>query len=446
MASITGCKRKVSSQTADTLTKRPSNKSKRTPKEEGTQPDTSIVAKSVECTEISCSACHLSISPEIHSRVEMKSSPPANKSNTPWILQWSADWSATLHTPCWEDVYKTARARGRSKIGACEKKMILEGAKSVERFYSLEEMKKEASRTASLILSANHCICFTGAGISTSSGIGDYRGKDGKWTLEDRHTDDSPDAAGVCLEEGVAYEKLIPTYTHEAIALLVRKGLIKHVISQNGDGLHLLSGLSDDNLSELHGNVFLEKCEKCGRVYSRDQYTLDDRASQYYEEIEEFGRTDVKLPRHAKKCLTCGLNHRTGRRCGDRKCRGYLKDTIINFGDLLDEEIISRAEREAKKNDLCLSLGSSMQVYPACDLVGAGQIPVRLVVCNRQETQFDCVCYQREGDERLGVRVFGDCDVFMREVMKELIPSELESWEEKRSERILFYSSKRRLD
>ena len=66
-------------------------------------------------------------------------------------------------------------------------------------------------------------------------------------------------------------------------------------------------------------------------------------------------------------------HHRTGRRCSDRKCRGYLKDTIINFGDLLEEEIISLAEREAKKNDLCLSLGSSMQVYPACDLVGAGQ-------------------------------------------------------------------------
>ena len=446
MASITGYKRKVSSRTADTLTKRPATKSEHTPKEKGTQADTSIVSKPVDCSGISCSACHLSISPEIHSRVEIKSSPPpVNKSNTPWILEWSADWSATLHAPCWEDAYKTARARGKNKMQACEKKMILEGAKTVEKFDSLEEIKKEASKTASLILAANHCICFTGAGISTSAGIGDYRGKDGKWTLEDRHTEDSLEVGG-SLEEGVAYEKLIPTYTHEAIALLVTKGLIRHVISQNGDGLHLLSGIAGHNLSELHGNVFLEKCEKCGRVYERDQYTLDDRASQHYEEIEDFGRTDVKLPRHAKKCPTCGLNHRTGRRCTDRKCRGYLKDTIINFGDLLDDEIISRAETEAKKNDFCLSLGSTMQVYPACDLVGAGQTPVRLAVCNRQETQFDSVCYQRGEEERLGVRVFGDCDVFMKEVMKQLIPSELEAWEEKRSERVLFYSSKRLQD
>ena len=444
MASITGYKRKASSQTADTLAKHPPTKSKLTAKEERTQVDTSVVTKPVECSAISCSACHLSISPEVHSRVEIKSS-PANKSDTPWILRWSADWCATLHTPCWEDVYKTARARGRSKLQVCEKKMILEAAKTVERFDCLEEIRKEASKTASLIVAATHCVCFTGAGISTSAGVGDYRGKDGKWTLEDRHTGGSP-GAGVSLEEGVAYEKLTPTYTHEAIALLVTKGLIKHVISQNGDGLHLLSGLSGDSLSELHGNVFLEKCEKCGRVYERDQYTLDDRASQYYEEIEDFGRTRVKLPRHAKKCPTCSLNHRTGRRCGDRKCRGFLKDTIINFGDLLDEEILSRAQTEAKKNDLCLSLGSTMQVYPACDLVGAGHTPVRLAVCNRQETQFDSVCYQREGGERVGVRVFGDCDVFMREVMKQLIPSELEAWEQKRSERVLFYSSKRRQD
>jgi mono-ADP-ribosyltransferase sirtuin 6 len=65
------------------------------------------------------------------------------------------------------------------------------------------------------------------------------------------------------VEEGVPYEDLRPTYTHEAIVKLMELDFIKYVISQNGDGLHLLSGVPQDKISELHGNAFLEKCEVC---------------------------------------------------------------------------------------------------------------------------------------------------------------------------------------
>ena len=327
---------------------------------------------------------------------------------------------------------------------AIEKRMVREGSRTVEKFDSLQTLTGEATRAARLMMEASHCICFTGAGISTSAGIGDYRGKEGKWTLEERHASSEQEADS---EEGVAYEKLRPTYTHEAIALLVERGLIRHVISQNGDGLHLLSGLQSDRLSELHGNVFLEKCEKCARVYERDYYTMDDRASQYFEEMDDFGKSEVKRPRYAKKCPTCGLSHRTGRRCQDTKCRGFLKDTVINFGDMLEDEILSRAEAEAKTSDLCLSLGSTMQVYPACDLVGMGQKPLRLAVCNRQETEFDDICYKKiksTDASSLGVRVFGDCDMFMRALLRQLIaPGEVGEWEEKRRERLARYAAKR---
>ncbi|KAI6650617.1 hypothetical protein LOD99_7667 [Oopsacas minuta] len=444
MSSVAGKKRKLPpTESAQTESKRTSTKGKYSPKEDVKEPDELPLATLGDNTGFICSACHLSISPELESRVEIKSSPPAaNKLKTQWILKWNVDWSATLHSLCWDNIHKTAGARGKNKIQSSEKKMILEAVKTAEKFDSLQTLNEEAIKAAGMVLAAKHCICFTGAGISTSAGIGDYRGKDGKWTQEDRQTDtDTAD------EEGVAYEKLRPTYTHEAIAILVERGLIKHVISQNGDGLHLLSGLSPDNLSELHGNVFLEKCEKCTRVYERDYYTLDDTTSQYYEELEDFGKSDLKPPRYAKKCSTCGLNHRTGRRCQDRKCRGYLKDMIINFGDLLDDDIITRAETEANKNDLCLSLGSTMQVHPACDLVGMGQIPLKLAVCNRQETEFDDLCYKKSGTDILGVRVFGDCDVFMKEIMKQLIPpDELKEWEDKRNERIISYTAKRLQD
>jgi mono-ADP-ribosyltransferase sirtuin 6 len=129
---------------------------------------------------------------------------------------------------------------------------------------------------------------------------------------DDSDEDDSDDEP---LEEGVPYEQLRPTYTHEGIYKIFQMGLIKHVISQNGDGLHGLSGFSSDELSELHGNVFLEKCEKCTTIYERDCYVLDDYASSYFEELNEEGATDIKKPRNAKQCATCGLTHRTGKKC-----------------------------------------------------------------------------------------------------------------------------------
>ena len=439
MAAVPGKKRKRSSQTRETQSKRDSTGMSFS----GAESELSVPEVVPTESIASCSSCRLPIFPQVDSRAEIKCSPPsASELNTPWVLEWTPDWSATLHTACWDQALETARARGRQKMLASEKRMIREGERTVEKFDSLLTLKREAARTATLMMEASHCVCFTGAGISTSAGIGDYRGKDGKWTLESRQG-----SGQETEEEGVAYEKLRPTYTHEAVVLLAERGLVRHVISQNGDGLHLLSGLQSDQLSELHGNVFLEKCEKCGHVYERDYYTMDDIASQYFEEKEEFGKTEVKRPRHARKCPTCGLNHRTGRRCADTKCRGFLMDTIINFGDLLEDHIIARSETEAKSSDLCLSLGSTMQVSPACGLVGMGQAPLRLAVCNRQETVFDEICYRKaeSTDEcSLGVRVFGDCDVFLRELLRQLVPAaELAEWEGKRSERLALYAAKR---
>jgi mono-ADP-ribosyltransferase sirtuin 6 len=116
-------------------------------------------------------------------------------------------------------------------------------------------------------------------------------------------------------EEIVDYENLRPTYTHEALSLLTDKGLLRYMVSQNCDGLHLLSGIPPEKISELHGNVFVEKCPKCGVRYTRNFYTLSDEASQYYEDLEDCGRTELQKPKFAQQCVLCGLCHRTGRVC-----------------------------------------------------------------------------------------------------------------------------------
>ncbi len=246
--------------------------------------------------------------------------------------------------------------------------------------------------------------------------IGDYRGKEGKWTEEDRHDDTTIDNN----DDGVPYEELRPTLTHNALTELVKRDIVKHVITQNGDGLHNLSGIPNDKLSELHGNVFMEKCEKCNHQYYRSFYVLDDEASEYYEQLNDTGTTQLTKPKHAVQCPQCCLCHRTGRKCSQHSCHGYLKDSIINFSDNLDQAVLDKAELEASKADLILSLGTTMQVMPACDLVLMGPSPLRLIIINRQKTGFDHYCKEKQNGKEMGVRIYGNCDRIMEKVMEYL--------------------------
>ncbi len=105
----------------------------------------------------------------------------------------------------------------------------------------------------------NWISCYSNPGHEWESynpGIPDFRGPKGVWTLEKQ---------GKEVETEVTFEDASPTLTHMALVALVQAGVVKFIVSQNVDGLHLKSGLHRDKLSELHGNMFMEKCEKCGK-------------------------------------------------------------------------------------------------------------------------------------------------------------------------------------
>ncbi len=104
----------------------------------------------------------------------------------------------------------------------------------------------------------------------------------------------------------LAFEKFRPTFTHEAIYKLMQLGHIKHIISQNTDGLHRLSGVARDKISELHGNSYVEKCEKCGARYERP----------YAVRRVKSGKVTPRI------CVHCHFDHRTGRQC-ERKVMGW---------------------------------------------------------------------------------------------------------------------------
>lgn len=108
---------------------------------------------------------------------------------------------------------------------------------------------------------------------------------------------------------GYSIVDLRPTYTHESIVKLIEMGHMKYLISQNTDGLHRLSGVPEDKISELHGNAFVEKCEKCGARYMRPK------------SYRSYGQSS-SVP--AKPCERCHINHRTGRICEKKVILGVF--------------------------------------------------------------------------------------------------------------------------
>ena len=179
----------------------------------------------------------------------------------------------------------------------------------------------------------------------------DYRGPKGLWTLKD---------SGVSIDE-IKVEEALPTFSHFALSELIRKGYLKHIISTNIDGLHIRSGTSLDNISEIHGNKYKEYCDQCGKIYIRKFDTTKDVVKK--------------------------TTHKTGRNC--ENCSNDLKDTIIHFGEKLWDEEIMDAVNNSMNADLALVLGTSMKVKPACDFpaLNCGKNKFgSLVIVNLQKT------------------------------------------------------------
>jgi mono-ADP-ribosyltransferase sirtuin 6 len=203
-------------------------------------------------------------------------------------------------------------------------------------------------------------VAFTGAGISTDSGIPDFRGPEGVWTRRD---------AGLPPPRWrVSPGQVRPNASHLALVELQRLGLLKFLITQNTDNLHRLSGVRPELLAELHGNGQLMRCLACDRQYTKQEVGWD---------AEEWGpgyRTQRPV-RGQPRCPACG---------------GRLISSVVNFGDPLPEKELTLAARHARACDLMLVLGSSLVVNPAASLVGlALERGARVVLVNRGETPYD---------------------------------------------------------
>lgn len=217
-----------------------------------------------------------------------------------------------------------------------------------------------------LLAGSQRAVVFTGAGISTESGIPDFRGPGGLWTrikpidFQDFLSSDEvrQQSWRQWFEHGKGLREAKPNAGHFAIASLVNSGKVAAVITQNVDNLHQGSGVPADKVIELHGNATYAKCLDCGKTMEMD--ILE----------QEFRDTSRVGP-----CSSCG---------------GIVKSATISFGQMMPEEPMRRAEEETLACDLFVVLGSSLTVNPAAGFPGlARDKGARLIIVNQQATGMD---------------------------------------------------------
>ena len=232
-------------------------------------------------------------------------------------------------------------------------------------------MNKDIAYLRNMIQKSDRIVAFTGAGISTESGIPDFRGPEGLWTKNPEmeklsNINESIKNPEIRMKSWNAYTNrgfldAKPNKGHLALKKLFDTNKLRSIITQNVDGLHQKAGIPDVFVDELHGSLTTVKCTGC----------------DWSETLEEIETHSVKenIPIHESICPMCSSN---------------LKPGIIMFGELLSADIWLHAESAAMGCSLMLVLGSSLTVYPAADLVNlASSMGADIVIVNNNVTDFD---------------------------------------------------------
>jgi NAD-dependent SIR2 family protein deacetylase len=207
------------------------------------------------------------------------------------------------------------------------------------------DLEKRIMTLANWMSEARHLVVFTGAGISTESGLADFRGPDGLWTRQ---------AKGLPTKS-VDFASAEPNAGHLAIAELQRLGKLAFLISQNVDNLHLRSGIRPELIAELHGNITKLRCQNC-------EFLMDNVGDQ--------------IP-----CPICG---------------GQMASSVVNFGQSLPQRDLDDAFWHSRRADLFLAVGSSLVVTPAANMPRVAlQSGARLVIINQGQTPLDSAAHLR---------------------------------------------------
>ncbi len=229
-------------------------------------------------------------------------------------------------------------------------------------------MTENQQNLLDLVTVASRIVIFTGAGISTESGIPDFRSPGGLWTNNmPIYYDDFVRSAEMraeawrrkfAMEDSFANAR--PSRGHNAVAHLVRIGRASHVVTQNIDNLHQDAGVSDEQMIELHGNGSYAKCLSCDIRHELN-----------------WVRSEFESTEQSPECPSCG---------------GHVKSATISFGQSMPEREMARAQDATLACDLFIAVGSSLVVYPAAGFpIVAKKNGATLVILNREETELDSI-------------------------------------------------------
>jgi NAD-dependent SIR2 family protein deacetylase len=214
----------------------------------------------------------------------------------------------------------------------------------------MKDLEERIKRLVLWMFEAKYLVVFTGAGISTESGLPDFRGPDGIWTRQEKGLP----------PKTRPFTSVEPNAGHRAVVELQSLGKLKFLISQNVDNLHLRSGIHPELLAELHGNVAKLRCQRCDT------------------------RVDKLL----------GLDI-----C---KCGGKFVSSVVNFGDSLPQKDLEESFHHSSRCDLFVVVGSSLVVSPANDMPRVAlRSGARLAIINQGETPMDDRCHLRF-EEKIG--------------------------------------------
>jgi NAD-dependent deacetylase len=210
------------------------------------------------------------------------------------------------------------------------------------------DLEERVNTLAEWMAKAKHLVVFTGAGISTESGLPDFRGPDGLWTRREKglpppRTD---------------WTRVEPNQGHLAIVELQNLGRLKFLITQNVDNLHLKSGIRPGFIAEFHGNLAKLRCTSCETQFDSFPDLVNAR------------------------CPFCE--------------KGKLVSSVVNFGDPIPHKAYEESTQHSMNCDLFVVAGSSLVVYPAAEMPEiAFKAGAKLVIINRGETPFDRICHLR---------------------------------------------------
>jgi NAD-dependent protein deacetylase/lipoamidase len=231
-----------------------------------------------------------------------------------------------------------------------------------------DDTRERIDTVRAWIEAARRIVVLTGAGISTDSGIPDFRGPQGVWTRNPQaekmatlqHYVADPDVRKRSWQDRLASPAwhAKPNAGHRALVALERRGTLDTLITQNVDGLHQLAGSSPDRIVEIHGTMREVTCLACGERAPMERALARVRA----------GEDDPA-------CRTCG---------------GILKSATISFGQGLVQADLLRAQRAAEQCDLMLTVGTKLSVYPIAGVVPlAKEAGARVVIVNAEPTELD---------------------------------------------------------